>query len=102
MPKCNFINLSFCHTVILSVKHQYYDKSAVSSTALVMFIFWYVYLVKTHKLTNNLTTTEARVKINTDLESLEIRKYFTEFKNNQILLFKFSHPFMVTAKLYPA
>ncbi len=35
-------------------------------------IFCNFYLVKSHKIANNSATTEAREKISTDLESLEI------------------------------
>ncbi len=48
-------------------------------------------VVKNHKIANNAATTEAREKINADLESFELKKQcfdacLTLFKNNQILL----------------
>jgi len=53
-------------------------------------MFCNFYLVKNHKIAKNSTTTKAREKISTDLESLEFEKFFdvglTKFKNNQILL----------------
>ncbi len=55
------------------------------------------YLVKIHKIAKNSTTTKAREKISTDLESLEFQKYFDvclmKFKNNQILLIKLATDF---------
>jgi hypothetical protein len=39
-------------------------------------IFCSFYLVKNHKFANNAAITEAREKINTDLESLEFLKNF--------------------------
>jgi hypothetical protein len=53
-------------------------------------MFCNFYLVKNHKIAKNSTTTKAREKISTDLESLEFENFFdvglTKFKNNQILL----------------
>ncbi len=50
------------------------------------------YSVKSHKIANNSATTEARAKISTDLEALELYKFFIgrliEFKNNQNFLYK--------------
>jgi hypothetical protein len=41
--------------------------------------------VKDHKIAHNSTTTKARVKLSTELESLEFKKNFDAgFKNNQI------------------
>jgi hypothetical protein len=59
--------------------------------------------VKNHKITNNSTTTKAGEKISTDLEPLELQKFFdaclTKVKNNQILLNKISRRFLLTTKL---
>ncbi len=64
-------------------------------------MFWNSYLVKTHKIANNSATTEAREK-STDLESLEVQKYFdvrlTKFENHNILHNKISNIFLVTTK----
>ncbi len=38
-------------------------------------VFCNFYLLKSHKIANNLATTEAREKVSTDLESLEFLKY---------------------------
>jgi hypothetical protein len=58
--------------------------------------------VKNNKIAKNSTTTKAREKISTDLESLESYKIFdvclTKFKNNQILINKISHRFILTTK----
>jgi hypothetical protein len=61
--------------------------------------------VKNCKIAKNSTTINAREKISTDLESLEFQKNFdvclTKFKkNNQILLNKISHRFLLTTKLF--
>jgi hypothetical protein len=64
----------------------------------------YFYLVKNHKIANNLSTAEARAKLSTDLESFEFQKFldvcFTKLENSQILLNKISHRFLVTTKLF--
>ncbi len=61
-------------------------------------IFCNCYLVKNHKISKNSSTTKAREKISTDLESLEILEFFhaclTKFKNNQILLNKIAKLFI--------
>ena len=79
---------SFCHQV----------------AALVLDMFCNFYIVENHKIANNSTTTNARQKISTALESLEFWKFFevylTKFKNNQILLNKISHRFLLTTKLF--
>jgi hypothetical protein len=58
---------------------------------------------KKHKIANISTTIKAWQKLSTDLESLKLQKKIdislTEFKNNQILLYKISHGFLLTAKL---
>jgi hypothetical protein len=46
---------SFCHQVVAWVRDM----------------FCKFYIVKNHKIVNNTTTVKARVKISTDLESLE-------------------------------
>ncbi len=78
---------SFCHQV-----------AALASDMLCDF-----YLVKNHKIANNSATTEAREKISTDLNTLEFEKFFdvclTKIENNQILLNKISHRFLMTTKL---
>jgi hypothetical protein len=60
--------------------------------------------VKNHKTAKSTTTTKAREKLSTDLESLEFLKTFnvrqTKFRNSQILLNKISHIFLLTAKLF--
>jgi hypothetical protein len=65
-------------------------------------LFSNFYLVKNHKIAKNSTTTEAREKISTDLESLELKNdvYFTKFKNNQIFLVKISHRCLLTAEIF--
>ncbi len=56
---------------------------------------------ESHKIANNSATTEARVKISTDLESLEFFYVCSnKLKNYQILLNKMSHRFLVTTKLF--
>ncbi len=56
-------------------------------------MFCNFYLVKNHKIANNSTTTKARAKISTDLESLKFYNKklmgFTKFKHIEILLNKF-------------
>jgi hypothetical protein len=63
-------------------------------------------LVKKMQSALNLTITEAREKIRTDLKSLEIKACFheclTKFKTNSILLNKMSHRFLLTTKLFNA
>jgi hypothetical protein len=53
-------------------------------------MFCNFYLVKNHKIANNLAATEAREKISTYLEYLEFDKFFdvclTKFENFKILL----------------
>jgi hypothetical protein len=55
------------------------------------------------KIDKKSTTTKATEKISADLESLDLHKFFdvclTKFKNNQILLNKISHRFLLTTKL---
>jgi hypothetical protein len=71
---------------------------------LVPDMFGNFYLAKNHKIDKNSTTTKAREKISTDLESLEFQKFFdvclTKFKNNLILLYKIGHRFLLTTKLF--
>ncbi len=63
-------------------------------------VFCNFYLVKNHKIADNLTMTKAREKISTDWESLEFTGVcLTNYKNNQNLLYKIIHQFPVTAKL---
>ncbi len=66
-------------------------------------LFSNFYLVKNHKIANNSTTTKAREKISTDLESLEFEKFFdacfTKLENYPILPNKISHRFLLTTKL---
>jgi hypothetical protein len=66
-------------------------------------MFGRFYLVKTHKIVNNLTSTDARKKIRTNLEFLEFRQFFHVFdyikKKNISILNKISHQFLVTSKL---
>jgi hypothetical protein len=61
------------------------------------------YLVKNLKIVINSTTTKAREKIDTDLESLEFYNFFdvclTKSKNNQILLIEISRIFLLTTKI---
>ncbi len=67
-------------------------------------MFYNFYLAKNHKIAKNSTTTNARGKISTALESLEFWKFFevylTKLKNNQILLNKISHRFLMTTRLF--
>jgi len=54
-------------------------------------MFCNFYLVKNHKIANNLAATEAREKISTYLEYLEFEKFFvvvglTKFENFKIFL----------------
>jgi len=60
--------------------------------------------VKNHKIANNTTTSIAREKNKHRFEILRILEIFdaclTKFKNNQILLNKISHRFLLTTKLY--
>jgi hypothetical protein len=63
-------------------------------------MFCNFYAVKNHKIAKNSTTTNAREKISTDLESLEFfHVCLTKFKNNQILLDQISQIFLLTTKL---
>jgi hypothetical protein len=72
--------------------------------ALVPDMFHNFYLVKNHKIANNSSTTEARAKLSTDLESFEFQKFFevclTKFENYQILINKIIHRYLVTTKLF--
>jgi hypothetical protein len=59
-------------------------------------MFCSFYLVKIHKIANNLATAKAREKISAYLESLQFKKnyfglVFSKFKNNQDLLNKICH-----------
>ncbi len=60
--------------------------------------------MKSHKIANNSTTTEAREKLSTDLESLEFFNLFdaclTKFENYYLLPNKISHRFLMTTKLF--
>ncbi len=57
--------------------------------------------MKNHKIAKNSTTTQAREKISTELESLEfLNVCLTKFKNNQILYNKISHRFLLKPKLF--
>ncbi len=71
--------------------------------SLVTAMFCNFYLVKNNKIADNSVNTEAREKICTYLESLEFHNFFdaclTKFENDQILLNKISHRFLVTNKL---
>jgi hypothetical protein len=66
-------------------------------------IFCKFYISKNYIIALGSATTEAREKINSNLESLEFLKFldvgFTEYKNNEILLHKISHRFPGTTKL---
>jgi hypothetical protein len=67
--------------------------------ALFSDMFCNFYLVKNHKIANNSTTTKAREKIRTDLESFELNFFdvcLTKFKDDQILQNKNSHRFLLT------
>ncbi len=72
--------------------------------AWVLDMFCDFYFVKNHKIVNNSTTNRAREKISTDLESLEFTKFFdvglAKVENIQILLYKISHRFLITTKVY--
>jgi hypothetical protein len=67
-------------------------------------MFCNFYLVKNPEIADNSTTTKAREKISTDLESLQFWKNFdvclTKFKNNKILLNKIIHRFLLTTEQY--
>jgi hypothetical protein len=67
-------------------------------------MFCNFYLVKSHNIAHNTTSTEAREKINRDLESIEFLNFFavylTKFETYQILLNKISHRFLVTTKVF--
>jgi hypothetical protein len=60
-------------------------------------MFCNIYLVKSHKIANNLATTEAREKISKDLESVDIFNLFdirlTKFENYQNYLIKLATDF---------
>ncbi len=62
------------------------------------------YIVKNPKIAKNSTTTKAREKISTDLESLEVKKFFDEclttFKSDLIWLNTISHRSLLTTKLF--
>ncbi len=53
--------------------------------------------MKNHKIANKSATTEAREKISTYLVYLE---FYNFFENYQILLYKISHRFLMTTKLF--
>jgi hypothetical protein len=58
--------------------------------------------VKNFKIAINSTTTKAREKIRTDLESFELNFFdvcLTKFKDDQILQNKNSHRFQLTTKI---
>ncbi len=55
-------------------------------------MFYNFYLVKHNKFANNLATTEARKKINTELELFYVD--LIKFKLNQILHYKIGHKFL--------
>jgi hypothetical protein len=61
-----------------------------------------LYFVKNHKIAKSSTTTKAREKISTDLESIEHYNFLCMFVylKNQILLYKISHSFILTTKLF--
>jgi hypothetical protein len=62
-------------------------------------MFCNFYFVKNQAIAKNSTTTKAREKIS--IESLKIFDvYLTKFKNNQTLLYKISHRFLLTTKLF--
>ncbi len=59
--------------------------------------------VKSHKIYNNLSTTEAWEKISPNLEPMELKKNFDAcstkiFRNNEFLLNKISHWFLVSTE----
>jgi hypothetical protein len=60
--------------------------------------------MKIFKIAHNSAATKAGEKLAQILESLEFWKFFyegsTKFKNNQILLNKISHKFLLTTKLF--
>ncbi len=85
------------------------DKSAGTvchyMAAWVSYIFCNFYLVKGHLIANDSSTTESRgKKTSTILESVEFLKFFEvcfiKFENNQVLINKISHRFLVTTKLF--
>jgi hypothetical protein len=67
-------------------------------------MFYNCKLVKHHRIVNNSATIEAREKISTDLESLELQKFFdvcwAKFENCHILPNKIGHRFLLTTKLF--
>jgi hypothetical protein len=70
---------------------------------LVSDMFCNFYLAESHKIANNSATTEAREKISTDLESLELKKFdvcLTKFEYYEIYLNKISHRFLETTRLF--
>jgi hypothetical protein len=62
------------------------------------------HLVRIQQIAINSTTTEARLKIATNLKFLEFKENFdeclTKFRNNQILINKIRRRFLVTAELF--
>jgi hypothetical protein len=70
----------------------------------VLDMFCNLYLLKNHKIAYNSTTSKAREKLSTDSESLEFFLCMFEslaiLRNNQILLNKISHRYLLTTKLY--
>ncbi len=60
-------------------------------------MFCNFYLLKNHKIGKNSTTTKAREKISTYLESVESYQFFdtrfTKFKNDQLLIIKLATDF---------
>jgi hypothetical protein len=67
-------------------------------------VFLQLLLTENHKIVKNSTPTKDREKISTYLESLECFRFsdicLTKLKNNQILLNKISHRYLVTTKLF--
>jgi hypothetical protein len=87
--------------MLISEFRNYEGKSAASFchqvATLVPDKFCNFCLVKNHKIANGSTTTKAREKIRTDLESSNYRNFYvhlTKFKNYPILLNKIGHRFL--------
>jgi hypothetical protein len=100
---------SVSDTLSYSITYKYNDgKSAASFCRQVAArfpgMFCNFYLAKNHKIDRNSTTTIAREKNKRRYGIFKILEFFnvclTKFKNNQILLNKISHRFLLTTKLF--
>ncbi len=96
-PKCFLNSLKIWYYEGKSAASFCYQVAAWSQLCFATLIWW--------KITKLLKSQQKTLeKVSADLESLEFYKNFgvrlTKFENNQILLNKISHRFLLTTKLY--